>query len=768
MPGGAIISLLTDEESQTTAYAYNNLGQKTSETYPDHTGGSSGSSTYGIVEFAYDPAGHVQLRTDQNGDTVTYTFDLAGRMTQRDYRTKAKSPTGTIADSDSFTFDRSSRMLTGVSGRYSNTVTMAYGDNDGRLEDESLTIASQTYTVGRSYDGRGMLSQLDYPDGGYVQRTYTDRGQLDETKYKGTSGGTLYTEDTRTYDAGGRLSTSAYRNGVTTTYAYRSSGGNKDNQLDSISFSHPGGASYVFKTHTYTWDANKNKTKETIASGSGGGNQNHFSFDTTLGADPDGYDDEDRLVYYKRSSQANPQTWTLTAVGDWSSWSNFGTSQSRTHGAAHEILTAGSSPNNAISHDVKGNITEIPTNVSSPARKLFWDFDNRLTGVDTTGDSTPEVTYSYDALGRRVWRTESSATVVYVSAGQQVVCDYPSGAAPSSTPTYRYVWGDYVDEPILRRAGSTYHYYHHNQQFSTIGLTNSSGVVVERYGYTAYGQLSLTSGSGGSRSWSTNSNRYLYTGREWDDSVKLFYFRARWYEPLLGGLASRNTTDSPRSLSLYQMQSLAIPGGRNRLSFSLCMSVTTPPKTIGDCGGSEAEIKWSFASLEADGDLSKLNGVIVQEVTISYEVRECDGDVQLASIGPVTYYEAWVVKGGAILALNHENRYEPRGWDKFEIKDAGEETRGAAEAIGNARFMPNYELIFPPWIGPGGIGHWKGAGRLPTLYPGPPDGWRRGFSRRALIAKWICCKCDQRQTTDIGESWGWADHCGPIMTIDLQ
>ena len=55
-----------------------------------------------------------------------------------------------------------------------------------------------------------------------------------------------------------------------------------------------------------------------------------------------------------------------------------------------------------------------------------------------------------------------------------------------------------------------------------------------------------------------------------------------------------------------------------------------------------------------------------------------------------------------------------------------------------ARFMPNYELIFPPWIGPGGIGHWKGAGRLPTLYPGPPDGWRRGFSRRALIAKWIC------------------------------
>ena len=126
-------------------------------------------------------------------------------------------------------------MLTAVSGRYSNTVTMAYGDNDGRLEDESLTIASQTYAVGRSYDGRGMLYQLDYPDGSMAEKAYTDRGQLHTTKFRSGSGGTLYTEDTRTYDAGGRLST-MYRNGVTTTYAYRSSGGNKDNQLDSISF----------------------------------------------------------------------------------------------------------------------------------------------------------------------------------------------------------------------------------------------------------------------------------------------------------------------------------------------------------------------------------------------------------------------------------------------------------------------------------------------------------------------------------------------------
>ncbi len=372
------------------------------------------------------------------------------------------------------------------------------------------------------------------------------------------------TEDTRTYDAGGRLSTSAYRNGVTATYAYRSSGGSKDNFLDSISFTHPGGLSTAQKvgTYSYTWDGNKNKTKETIS-----GQISGYSFDTTLGSDPDGYDDEDRLTYYKRSSVGSPQTWTLTAVGDWSSWSDFGTSQSRTHGGAHEILTAGSSPNHTIVHDVKGNITDIPTNIASPARELFWDFDNRLTGVDNTGDSTPDVTYAYDALGRRVSRTESSATVVYVSAGQQVIADYSSGSSPTSTPLYRYVWGDYIDEPILRQTGSSsLRYYHHNQQFSTIALTNFDGEVIERYAYTAYGKMDVLTASGTSRAWSTNANRYTYTGREWDDTSMMFYFRARWYEPVLGRFMGRDPVgyvDGPSQYLQYFSLSRTDPSGKS-------------------------------------------------------------------------------------------------------------------------------------------------------------------------------------------------------------
>jgi hypothetical protein len=43
-------------------------GRKIKETYPDHvTGSSVGSLDYGIVEFTYDSAGRLSVKTDQQG-----------------------------------------------------------------------------------------------------------------------------------------------------------------------------------------------------------------------------------------------------------------------------------------------------------------------------------------------------------------------------------------------------------------------------------------------------------------------------------------------------------------------------------------------------------------------------------------------------------------------------------------------------------------------------------------------------------------------------
>ncbi len=162
---------VVDAEGQVTSYTYNDRGLRASETLPDHVGGSTvGTPGYGIVEFTYDPAGRMLRKTDQTGATVTMNYDLASRMTQRDYRTAANSPSGTIADSDTFQFDAASRITSATSGRYVNTVSMSY-DPTGRLATEGLTITGQTYTTTREYDSPNRIKKYIYPDGTQVERT---------------------------------------------------------------------------------------------------------------------------------------------------------------------------------------------------------------------------------------------------------------------------------------------------------------------------------------------------------------------------------------------------------------------------------------------------------------------------------------------------------------------------------------------------------------------------------------------------------------------
>ena len=71
-------------------------------------------------------------------------------------------------------------------------------------------------------------------------------------------------------------------------------------------------------------------------------------------------------------------------------------------------------------------------------------------------------------------------------------------------------------------------------------MTTSSGAIAERYAYTAYGQPTITSASGTVLTSSAVGNRYTYTGREWDETLGLHHFRARWMSPLAGRFLTRD------------------------------------------------------------------------------------------------------------------------------------------------------------------------------------------------------------------------------------
>ncbi len=207
-----------------------------------------------------------------------------------------------------------------------------------------------------------------------------------------------------------------------------------------------------------------------------------------------GYDDEDRLVNWQRSDTNLDQSWNLSAVGNWSSMTENTSTQNRTHGPTHEMLTAA---NQSVTHDAKGNTTLIPAVLrpGSDPLKMKWDFENKLIAADTDNDSMDDIFYKFDALGRRVGRDDGTANVVYFQGGQQTIAGYPSGTAASS-PTYTYVYASYIDEPVLRGGSGGLRYYHRNQQYSITAVSDGGGSVVERYAYSAYGQVAIFDGSG--------------------------------------------------------------------------------------------------------------------------------------------------------------------------------------------------------------------------------------------------------------------------------
>lgn len=432
-------------------------------------------------------------------------------------------------------------MLAATSGRYNNTVNFDR-DAASNLTNESITLHGQTFSFTAQYNANSQLTKLTLPDGTVIDRDYDLRRLLTQLKHNGA------VIDTRTYDAASRLATSAYGNGVSTSFIHRA-----DGLVSQINSTTP--ASTPVGDLSYQWDANKNKTSETIT-----GPLSCYGFDQTS------YDADDRLISWQRSDNNLDQSWNLSGVGDWNTFTENSAIQSRTHNAVHEIttVTPPTSASQTVTHDNKGNTTLIPPALRTPNSSaanlplsLSWDFDNYLRSATVNGTPpTPSQTvqFEYDALKRRVSRTNSTGTILFISFGQQVFADYTvpsSGTVNPATPDFTYVYASYIDEIIFRAGSAGPRYFHRNQQYSVIALTGGGGTITERYAYDAYGTPTITDASGTARTTSADNNRYTYTGREFDSEFGLYHYRARMYDSVAGRFCSRDPIGFTDGLHTY-------------------------------------------------------------------------------------------------------------------------------------------------------------------------------------------------------------------------
>lgn len=164
-----------------------------------------------------------------------------------------------------------------------------------------------------------------------------------------------------------------------------------------------------------------------------------------------------------------------------------------------------------LSYDANGNLTGDGT------RTYVWNSRNQLTQIQQGGNTL--ASYQYDALGRRISKTEAGTTTGYLYDGADAVQE-TQGATINPLLT-----GLGIDQRYARNDSGGRTYFLTDHLGSTRALTDATGNVVNRYDYTAYGQTSQT-GSG-------FSNPYQYTGRE-RDVTGLYYYRARYYQPDMG------------------------------------------------------------------------------------------------------------------------------------------------------------------------------------------------------------------------------------------
>jgi RHS repeat-associated protein len=536
--GNAVRSI--DPLGNTTTFAYTPRGQLSAVTVPGNRTVSFTYNAAGDVIRATDPLGNDTLReTDGAGRPIKVTdplgFDTRAEYNGVDQVTKVVDP---LLQETRYSYDPAQRLASVVDPRNNAVETRQYDGGD-RL---TARVDALNKAAAYRYDGAGRPTQFTDRKGQVTRYAYDAQSRITRIDYPDTT-------QTRSYDLVGRL-TDIREPGSVITYAYdsvdrlvsaitdsaagRHEVGYEYDTLDRLTRRTLNGAdptlytydkadrlaaiSYRNQTTAYTWDAASRLSAKVLPNGI----QQEFV-----------YDDADRLlsIAYKKTDGTPIETisYTYDAKGQRLSKTSGSasvreTAVSATYDPANRLATltlAGTGETFTLTYDDNGNLAQ-KQGAASGTTTYTWDSRNRLTQITSP---TTTATFQYDGLGRRVARTVNGSTTQYVYDGPQAIGEITNGQAAA------LLTGLQIDEVIARYTSAGTRTYLTDALGSVIAQTNDQQAVQNFYGYTPYGETQALGPDEG--------NAIQYTARE-NDQTGLYYYRARYYDPVLKRFVSED------------------------------------------------------------------------------------------------------------------------------------------------------------------------------------------------------------------------------------
>lgn len=440
--------------------------------------------------FEYDNVGNLLSRKDNNGVITSYVYDNINRLTERQYP----------GSTESFTYDAEGKMKSAVNGNA--TVEFDYDFAD-RLLSEKLNGKQTSYV----YNIAGKTKTINYPNGRTIIRQVDGRNHLLNIQ----EGSSLTAEFA--YNNAGQNTSRKFLNGTSNIYNYTDRG-----QINNLGFtpSH-------FSDVSYNYDKEANPTSASFTNG-------------ILLPEQYGYDKINRLTSFTKT--ANDQSFNYDGVGNRTTATIAGVdySYSTDNMNAYTGITYVTNTINPL-YDDNGNTTY------DGVYNYDYDVESRITKVNNGTTAT----YKYDALGRRIQKATATDTINYYFDGLQVIEERNQNDITVAT----YTWGTWLDDIVSTNRNNTAYYYNTNLIGSVVSITDAQGALTERYEYDAFGKQSIYNAAGALIIKSSIGNTYSFTGRQIDNETGLYYYRARYYDAVLGRFLQRDPLGYVDGFGLY-------------------------------------------------------------------------------------------------------------------------------------------------------------------------------------------------------------------------